>query len=94
MRINVYAEELTTKVQHVAKKSEDGRMFYAVRLMLESSPKLHNTIQDDDRSGIAFWVPWSAEKGNDFDRLCDVLAALYSSACHLREFGRSPVEKK
>jgi len=89
MRINVYAEELTTEVQHASKRLNDGRYFYAIRLMLESSPKLHNTIQDDDRSAITFWVPWTYEKGNDFDALCEVTAALHSAACSLRELAKS-----
>jgi hypothetical protein len=89
MRINVYAEELTTETQPVVKRMEDGRNFYAVRLMLESSPKLHSTVQDDDRSGITFWVPWTVAKGNDFDALCNTLAALYQGACALRGMAES-----
>lgn len=57
MRINVYAEEITEEVQIVGKRASTGRDFYAVRLMLESSPKLHHAETDDDRSAITFWIP-------------------------------------
>ena len=57
MRVNVYAEELTTQVEWVTKENE-GRRFYGIRIFLESSDKLHNTVADDDRSAITFWGPF------------------------------------
>jgi hypothetical protein len=57
VRINVYAEELTTETKFVT-KIVDGRRSYGIRLWLESSDRLHHTEADDDRSAITFWVPW------------------------------------
>lgn len=63
MRINVYAEELTTETS-VITKVVDGRKFYGIRLFLESTDKLHHTKNDDDRSAITFWVPWFSGKNH------------------------------
>ena len=89
MRINVYAEELTNQVELVTKTLEDGRKFYAVRLFLESSSKLHNTLKDDDRSGITFWVPWTKEKGNNFNVLEEVMISLNVAAHSLVDMNKS-----
>lgn len=60
MRINVYAEELTGETEVVSKVAETGITYYAARLFLESSPKLHNRPDDDDRTAITFWIPDTA----------------------------------
>lgn len=69
MRINVYAEELTQETIQVSKVVDAGqpneRTFYGVRLFLKSPEELHHTPNDDDRSAITLWVPWTREKGND-----------------------------
>jgi hypothetical protein len=88
MRINVYAEELTSETEWITKKLEDGRVFYAVRLFLESSPKLHHGA-DDDRSAITFWVPWTKADGNKPEVLEAVAHELYGTAKRLREHIRS-----
>lgn len=62
MRINVYSQEITTEVQTDQKKSNTGFVYSAVRLILHSSPKLHHPPQDDDRSGITFWLPKSKDR--------------------------------
>lgn len=49
MRINVYAEEITTETQWITKKLDDGRIFYGVRLYLKSAKELHDSPTDDDR---------------------------------------------
>lgn len=80
MRVNVYAEELTIETQCITKHVDDPeygpRTFYGIRLYLESPDVLHDTPDDDDRSAITFWVPWTREGGHDwglvvraFDRL-------------------------
>ena len=60
MRMNIYAEELTDEWEVVEKVVEDEefgrRTFYGVRLYLKSPPELHHSDDDDDRSGITFWV--------------------------------------
>jgi len=60
MRINVYSEEMTDDAAWVEKTDvlgEDGSRvtFYGIRFFLESSPKMHVTEFDDDRSAITFW---------------------------------------
>lgn len=69
MRINVYAEELTSEVEIVSKEVTDEkfgtRKFYGVRFYLKSPPELHSDPEDDDRSAITFWVPWTRLDGHD-----------------------------
>jgi hypothetical protein len=57
MRINVYSQELTKKVELVEKTADTGITYYGVRLYLASPDILHHTPDDDDRSAITFWVP-------------------------------------
>jgi hypothetical protein len=57
MRINVYSQELTKEVTVVEKVSDTGIIYYGIRMFLASSDLLHDTIDDDDRSAITFWVP-------------------------------------
>lgn len=80
MRINVYAEELTTETEVVEKIVNDGsnygRTFYGVRTYLLSTDVLHHTPEDDDRSAITFFVPWTCEGGHDFEVLRSVLVNL------------------
>lgn len=62
MRINVYSQELTDEIQVEEKRSNTGLTYSAVRLMLHSSERLHHPPADDDRSGVTFWLPKSAER--------------------------------
>ena len=62
MRINVYSQELTDEIQVEEKRSNTGLIYSAVRLMLHSSERLHHPPADDDRSGVTFWLPKSAER--------------------------------
>jgi hypothetical protein len=64
MRVNVYNEELTDEVEVVAVEPRPGRRYIGLRFVLESSPKLHDTPADDDRSGVTFWVG-SAQRGRE-----------------------------
>lgn len=66
MRINVYAEELTQEVEVVSKApaNHPGVSFYGVRMYLASPSQLHHNAQDDDRSAITIWVPWTKEGGH------------------------------
>jgi len=75
MRINVYAEELTTEADYVTKRV-DGRTFMGIRLWLKSAPELHHTADDDDRSAIVLWIPWTKAKGNDHEFMKNVLQSL------------------
>jgi hypothetical protein len=80
MRINVYAEELTDEVELLTKTVNDEkfgeRTFYGVRLYLASPDVLHDDPEDDDRSAITFWVPWTRAKGHQPQRLWFVLSAM------------------
>lgn len=54
MRINVYAEELTSDYEWVTKEA-NGHTFFGLRIFLASPPELHNEPGDNDRSAITFW---------------------------------------
>lgn len=62
MRINVYSQELTNEVQVEEKVSNTGLTYTAVRMILHSSEMLHHPPQDDDRSGVTFWLPKTAAR--------------------------------
>lgn len=63
MRVNIYAEELTDRVELISKEI-DGRRFTAVRFYLElpatvdgkqyQGPFIHRP-GDDDSSAVTFW---------------------------------------
>jgi hypothetical protein len=59
MRVNVYAEELADDrpFEVVRTKTEEGEVFFGIRIYLDSSEKLHDTPEDDDRSAVTFWGP-------------------------------------
>lgn len=83
MRINVYAEELTEETEVVTKHVDDEqfgpRTFYGVRFYLKSPDELHADPEDDDRSAITLWVPWTRAKGHNFDVVEDLLYNLNDS---------------
>lgn len=74
MRVNVYAEELTDRVEIVRQRDRQQRLFYGVRFYLDSPSSLHQTATDDDSSAVTFWVPWTVEKKHDFAKVINVLA--------------------
>lgn len=78
MRINVYSQELTSEVSIVEKQADTGIIYSGIRLMLHSSPLLHNTVLDDDRSAITIWLPKSR------DRRVRLAATLESMAVLIR----------
>lgn len=84
MRINVYAEELTSEVKLVTKEVTDEkfgtRTFYGVRVFLKSPPELHADPEDDDRSAITFWVPWTRADGHRPQAVWDLLTAIAGAA--------------
>lgn len=77
MRINIYAEELTSEIEIVTKTVNDDkfgeRTFYGFRIFLVSPDVLHHSKKDDDRSAITFWVKWTKDKGNDFSVIEELL---------------------
>lgn len=72
MRVNVYGEELTNKIE-IIKKPVDQKLFLGVRLYLKSHSDLHHSESDNDESAITIWVPWTKEKGNDTQFLSRIL---------------------
>lgn len=80
MRINVYSQELTSEVQTEEKVSNTGLVYSAVRMILHSSPKLHHPPRDDDRSGITFWLPKTAERRELMARTFEVMAEAVRTA--------------
>jgi len=81
MRINCYAEELLDEVEIITKPVYDDlfgkRTFYGVRVYLASPDVLHSSPEDDDRSAITFWVPWTRANGHDFDFVEGVFNKMY-----------------
>jgi hypothetical protein len=88
MRINVYSQELTNEIELAGKQSNTGIYYYAVRLMLWSSEKLHHPPMDDDRSAVTFWLPRSrnrrAELAATFRRMADLVEEAPETQCEER----------
>jgi hypothetical protein len=76
MRINVYAEELTSETDLIIKPVIHRANFYAVRMFLKSPAELHHDPSDDDRSAITIWVPWTRGMGHDFAVVRNLLQEL------------------
>lgn len=84
MRVNLYGEELTEETELVSKtvteKKFGTRTFYGIRLYLHSPDVLHSDPEDDDRSAVTFWIPWSRENGHDFGTMYNIFAKLSNRA--------------
>lgn len=74
MRINIYSQELTSEIQSLTKVSDTGIPYPAVRLFLHSSARLHNTVTDDDRSAITFWLPNSKQRRENLAQTFELMA--------------------
>lgn len=55
MRVNIYSEELTPRIEKVTKEA-NGITFHGVRFYLKSPAGLHHTAEDDDTSAVTFWA--------------------------------------
>lgn len=56
MRINVYNEELTERVEVVKKQATNTKAwFYGLQFYIESPEQLHNSRTDDDSSAVILW---------------------------------------
>jgi hypothetical protein len=69
MRVNIYSQELTDEVVLIEKESNTGLVYSAVQFMLHSSDHLHHPPKDDDRSAVTFWIPRSAKRRAELERL-------------------------
>lgn len=81
VRINVYAEELTPDVVIVRKAPENHPdvEFRGVRMYLASPTELHDGEDDDDRSAITMWVPWTRRGGHRPDVVSSLLRMMADS---------------
>jgi hypothetical protein len=68
MRVNVYGEELTDRVE-IVRKSVNQETFVAIRFYLKSHPDLHHSFDDNDESAVTIWAPWTKKTGNQLDVL-------------------------
>lgn len=80
MRINVYSQELTDEVIHVAKESNTGITYHAAQLILHSSEKLHHPPMDDDRSAVTFWLPKSQHRREEMAQAFERIAEIFRTA--------------
>lgn len=77
MRINIYDEEITNRME-VVRKSAEGRNFYGLRFnLLTHENMIPPKHPDDDTSAVTFWFDDRA-KAHEFvcqakSRLCDQL---------------------
>lgn len=79
MRINVYSQELTSDTETVIQQSNTGKYYWGIRLFFHSSPLLHHTPDDDDRTAVTFWLPKSNERRRElaatFRKMADLVDA-------------------
>lgn len=89
MRINIYAEELTDRVEVVTKAppNHPDTEFAGVRLYLKSPDELHADPDDDDTSAITIWVPWTRRGGHRPNEVIDLLISM--AAALSEHFGES-----
>ena len=83
MRVNVYAQEVTRRVEIVSTVAENtGAAFVGVRFYLDSPDALKPPQHpDDDSSAVTFWVKSGKEGFTDGDQL--PLIALFERAIAL-----------
>lgn len=82
MRVNVYGEELTDRIELVEKAVDEGGevyTFYGLRLWLKFPNQewwIHRKVAgelDDDSSAITIWAPSKEKLGILLDRMREVL---------------------
>ncbi len=97
MRVNIYAEEMTPRVELVTKRTADGT-FTGVRFYLElpitlangqhaSGPFLHHP-GDDDSSAVTFWGK------RDLRHMLHRALALLDEAENVNQAADAPVTQK
>lgn len=78
MRLNIYGEELTSRME-LTSKTVNQELFVGVRFYIKSHPDLHHSDSDNDESAVTFWVPWTKEKGNDYQLVYN----MFAEACNM-----------
>ena len=69
MRININSQELTDEAEIIEDVSKTGKVYTGIRFIFHSSPLLHHSPQDDDRSAVTFWLPKSPDRRMAFAKL-------------------------
>lgn len=77
MRINVYSQELTSETSVVRLESDTDVVHVGARMILHSSPMLHHSYNDDDRSAITFWLPKSQTRRNEVASAFEAVARVF-----------------
>lgn len=77
MRINIYSQELTSEVKLVKKNSSTGIVYHGAQLILHSTPMLHYSSDDDDRSAITLWLPTSQIRCEEMARAFETIAKIF-----------------
>ena len=86
MRVNIYSQELTDELMIIQETSNTGHVYTGLRFVLHSSERLHNTLMDDDRSGVTFWLPRSAERRKALARtFFDAIVAISAAPPEVEE---------
>jgi hypothetical protein len=71
MRVNVYGEEITSRVE-IVKKAVDQKTFVGIRFYLKTHDDLHHSDSDNDESAVTFWAPYKKLGGNQLQVLKDI----------------------
>ncbi len=70
MRVNIYGEEITKRVEVVETTSAEGNVFKGIRFYLKSHDDLFPPNHpDDDASAVTFWVKSSRRGHVDEDSI-------------------------
>lgn len=51
-------------------------LFMVFACILPLPPELHDSPEDDDRSAITFWIPWTRKDGHNFEVVRDIFGGL------------------
>lgn len=72
MRVNIYGEEITNRVE-IVNKSVNQRTFVGIRFYIKSPSELHHSLEDNDESAVTFWAPWTKKNGHDLQLLYEMM---------------------
>lgn len=76
MRVNVYSQEQTSRVEILEKDGAEGEKYSAIFFPIASSNALH----DDDESGVTFWLPKSLARRETLALMFEHAAVLCRTA--------------
>lgn len=64
MRINIYSDDITNRIEVIEKTADTGTWFLGLRVYVKSPPELHHTA-----SAVTFWF----DDGGAFTRFCTAI---------------------